>query len=316
MRRVFVLLGLLALPAFGQTRADLNLTPMAEDVNAQLRYEIDFYLDSETEGGADFDMFIVGFDGRIKLNPKAGRASPKLGFDVLRIQFDTDDPTIPSGLTDTSVAVGFGLGPPLAGWIFQASVGIGWAGDKPYNGRGTYGLASLTAQKILGKGNFLYLGLDFDGNRVIWPDVPLPIAGWTRIWTEEFRTTIGFPFIALNWRPVDWFEIDLRFLPPINAVGGFTFHLGEKFDIFLRYRGANFGFTIDDDPRDNFRTFYTENRVELGFAWIPDKNLEAKVALAWTFERRFRRGFDVRDTDTIARFDSGLAIAVIFNFRF
>ena len=298
------------------TSSALMLVPMAEDRNAEIRAEIDVYLQSKTDAGFDYGMQFGGVRGRVKLLPKLGFKSPRLGFEALYLDTDTLDPRIPDSLSETAVAVGFGLGPPISGWQLIGTLGVGFAGDNAYTGSGWYGLASVSAFKAFSKKSFLSIGLDFDGNRVIWPDVPIPVVTWTYIQSETLRWTFGFPIVSLTWDPVDWFTLDFTFIPPIRAVGGFTFHVGPKWDIFLRYRGANFAFTVNSNPRDNERLFYSEERVELGVAYRPSPKVELKATAGWAFERRFRSGFDVRSTDNVAILEKDAVFALICTVAF
>jgi len=310
------LLALASTAAAQHTNSGLMLVPMAEDRNAEVTAEINGYLDSKTDAGFDYGMQFGGVRGRVRLVPSLGWESPRLGFEALYLDTDTLDPRIPDSLSETAVAVGFGLGPEIGGWQLIGTVGVGFAGDHAYTGRGWYGLASVSGYKVFSKKSILTVGLDFDGNRVIWPDVPIPVVTWTYIPNETVRVTIGFPVFNLGWKPVEWFSLDISFVPPIRAQGGFTFHLGSKWDVFFRYRGANFGFTIDDNPRENERLFYTEERVEVGVAWRPAQKVELRVTGGWAFERRFRTGFDVRSTDNVASLDKGAVFGIACTIEF
>ncbi|MHC4818377.1 MAG: hypothetical protein ACYTF8_10010 [Planctomycetota bacterium] len=314
-----VLLTLVALPflegpARADTRSSLMLRPMPQGKNAELRIEINQYLESKTDAGFDYDMRLFATKGRVRLAPKLERRSPLLGWDVLYIDTDTADPRIPSSLTESSIAVGFGF--PVGDWIIGVTAGVGFAGDKPYNGRGWYGLGSVTTTKRLGERDILSFGLDFDGNRPIFPDAPLPIIVWTRIWSEKVRTSIGFPFLGITWEPAKWFTLEFRGIPGIFQTGSLNFHVHEKWDLFLRYRGANFRFFVDSFPNDNRRLFYTEQRAEFGITAKPVEQLEITFVAGWAFEREFTTGWDVRDTDPLAGLDKTPFLALTATLAF
>jgi hypothetical protein len=314
-----VLLALFALPflegpAWADTRSGLMLRPMPEGKNVDLKVEVNRYLESQTDAGLDYDMQLFATRGRVRLAPKLERRSPLLGWDVLYIDPDTADPRIPSSLTESSLAVGFGF--PVGEWIIGVTAGAGFAGDKPFTGRGWYGLASVTTTKRFGEKDILQFGLDFDGNRPIFPDVPLPIVVWTRFWSEKVRTSIGFPFLGITWDPASWFTFEFRGIPGIFQTGSLNFHVHESWDIFLRYRGANFRFFIDSFPNDNRRLFYTEQRAEVGVTATIAKQWEITFAVGWAFEREYSTGWDVRDTNTLVALDKtpffGLTVSVTF----
>jgi len=309
-----VLLLILTPIVHAETRSGLMLRPMAEDRDAQLEFEIDQYAESQTDAGVDFDMRVFAARGRARLAPKMGWKSPRVGWEVLYIDTETPDPRIPDNLNETSVA--FGTGIELGEWLIVGTLGVGFAGDHPYTGRGYFGLASINATKSFGKRDHLVLGVDFDGNRPIFPDIPLPVVLWTRVWNEQVQTSIGFPYLAVNWTPTDWFTLDFQGIPGVYQTGSLTFHVAPKWDLFLRYRGANFRFFIDDFSDDNDRLFYSEQRVEFGATWHPTKMTELKLFLAWAFDREFSTGFDTRDTDTLVRLDKSPAIGLSFKIDF
>jgi len=320
MRMVSVLLlALTALPFLvgpvrAETRSGLMLRPMPQGENVELKVEIDGYLESRTDAGFDYGMQAFATKGRVRLAPKLERRSPLLGWDVRTIDTDTADPRIPSSLTESSVAVGFGF--PVGDWILSFTAGVGFAGDRPFNGRGWYGLGSVSTTKRLGERDYLQFGIDFDGNRPIFPDAPLPLVLWTRTWNPKLRTSVGFPFLGITWEPTDWFTLEFRGIPGIFQTGSLNFHVHERWDIFLRYRGANFRFFIDDFPNDNRRLFYTEQRAEFGVTATPVEHLEITFVVGWAFEREFSTGFDVRDTETLATLEETTFFALTVSYRF
>jgi hypothetical protein len=314
-----VLLALIALPlleepALAETRAGLMLRPMPEGKNADLKLEINRYLESRTDAGFDCDMQLFATSGRVRLIPRQERRSPLFGWNVLYIDTDTADPRVPGALTESSVAVGFGF--PLGDWKLGVTAGFGFAGDEPFHGRGWYGLGSITATKRLGERDLLQLGIDFDGNRPIFPDAPLPLVIWTRRWSAKLRTSIGFPFLGVTWEPAPWFTFEFRGIPGIFQTGSLNFHVHESWDIFLRYRGANFRFFIDSFPNEHRRLFYTEQRVEFGVTATIVERWEITFAVGWAFDREFATAWDVRDTETLVTFDEtlffGLTVALTF----
>jgi hypothetical protein len=318
LRRI-ALLALVALPfldgpATADTRSGLMLRPMPEGQNVDLKIEVNRYLEAKTDGGFDYDMQFFATRGRVRLAPKLERRSPLLGWDVLYIDTDTADPRIPSSLTESSIAVGFGF--PAGDWIIGITAGVGFAGDKPYNGRGWYGLGSVSATKRLNERDILQFGIDFDGNRPIFPDVPLPVIVWTRIWSQKVRTSIGFPFLGITWDPAKWLTFEFRGIPGIFQTGGFTFHVHGNWDIFVRYRGANFRFFIDSFPNENRRLFYTEQRAELGVTAKIAEKWEITFLAGWAFEREYSTAWDVRDTETLVSLDKGLLFGVTVTLKF
>jgi hypothetical protein len=290
------------------------LKPMLEG-DAELSFEVNRYLDSKTNEGLDYNMQLFATRGRVLLLPSMERRSPRLGWDVLRIDTDTDDPRIPTELTEASVAIGAGA--PIGGWIVSFTLGVGFAGDEPLNGRGQYWVGSVTTTQFSDDKRDIYqFGVDFDGNRPIFPDAPLPVFIWTRKWNEKVRTSLGFPFLGISWDPASWVTIKFRGIPGVFQTGGFTFHVRDGWDVFLRYRGANFRFFINDFSTDDRRLFYTEQRAEIGITTRPLENLEITLAIGWAFDREYSIGYDVRDTETFASIDTDAFFGLTFTFNF
>ena len=310
----FLLLALVALaaPALAETRAGLVMRPMPAGKIAELKFEIDQYLESDTDAGFDHDMRVFAARGRVRLFPERERRSPLLGWDVLHIDTDTADPRIPEQLTGAAVALGFGL--PAGDWILNVTVGAGFAGDEPFDGRGWYGLASVTATRRFDERDTLTLGLDFDGNRPVFPDVPLPVAVWIRKWGDTLRTSIGFPFLGITWEPTTWFTFTFRGIPGLFQTGSATFHVHDDIDIFVRYRGANFRFFLDGSPGGR-RLFYSEQRVELGVT-ATFQDVEVTLVVGWALDREFSTGWDLRDDDVFATLDETVLFGLTITIRF
>jgi hypothetical protein len=315
VRKTLLGLALAALlegPAFAETGPGLMLRPMPEGKRAELRPEINRYLEAKTDAGLDLDMQLTATRGRVRLLPDQERRSPLLGWELLRVEMDTSDARLPDDLTEVSVAAGIGF--PVGDWILGITAGVGFAGDRPFNGRGWYGLGSVTTTRRLNERDFLQLGIAFDGNRPIFPDIPLPVVVWTRRWSEKVRTSIGFPFLGITWEPADWFTFEFRGIPGVFQSGSLTFHLDERWDLFLRYRGARFRFFVDSFPNDHRRLFYSEQRADLGLTAKIDERWEITLVVGWAFEREFETGWDVRDTDSLAKIDGApfLGLTVTF----
>ena len=311
---VLAVLPFLGEPAGAQTRSGLMLRPMPEGENAELRFEVNRYLEGRTDAGFDADMQAFATSGRIRLVPKLERRSPLLGWDFLYLDNDTADPRIPARLVESSIAVGAGF--PIGDWILSFTVGVGFAGDRPFNGRGWYGLGSVSTTRRLGERDILQFGIDFDGNRPVFPDVPLPVVVWTRMWNEKLRTSIGFPFLGITWEPADWFTFEFRGIPGIFQTGSLKFHVHEDWEVFVRYRGANFRFFLDESVNDDQRVFYTEQRVELGVTATIAERVDLSFVVGWAFEREYSTGWDVRDKESLAGLDEtpffGLTVAFGF----
>src|SRR5438128_1861271 len=77
----------------------------------------------------------------------------------------------------------------------------------------------------------LFFALDYDGNRPILPDVPLPGVAYTKRVARDFFFVIGAPVTSIEWRPDDRLRVELVYTVP------------DRLDASLGYRFAK-GFTV------------------------------------------------------------------------
>jgi len=209
----FVLLFLAAAPVgFAQTGPALLLKPnLSETEMLENRADALFLNQGSTSnGGADYQMQIYEVTGRFR--EERENFIPRIGWELTYIDQHSSDKTLPAldkGLTDVSVAAGVELG-QFSDWTAGLTVGLGYAGDTPFGESDAwYGKATLIAGRKLDKDTDLAFVLDYDGNRTIWPDLPLPGLEYRKQYDPHLSYTIGVPVIAATWKPNDVFLVDI-----------------------------------------------------------------------------------------------------------
>lgn len=303
IKRAALLTMALAGPALGQTGPELMLKPWDGPDTDEPRFELGGQVRHSWDGSVDEtdeDFELTNYDagGRFRLSTERGATA--VGFEYKLLDLDTGDDALPTRLVDTSAAVGFGLG-TWRDWSLAGTVGVGFAGDTPFTSdEAWYAKANLIAHRKLDDRRSVQLGLNFDGNRAIWPDVPLPIAAYNEKISDTFRYSVGFPLSSVQWQPADRLTLEASTVAFFSFNAEARYRLLERVRLFAGYESERTGFHHDEDL-DNRRLFYQEQRLEAGVRLKPEQLPGSQLVIAggYAFDREFERGFDVRDLDTV-----------------
>jgi len=293
-----------ALPVTAQTGAALMLEPFAEGRTVELGAEVMLINNGEVKnvGGGDMDIYDAW--GRWRVSGEEQR-NVTVGFSVTYLDLE-----VPPGaaaavgatidrLVDQNVAVGFAVG-EVMGWQLDAVAGIGHTGDTAYSdGQALYGMGDLIFTKQLDETSNLQLFVNYDGNRTVFPDIPLPGIAYNRRVSDELSYTLGLPFNSVTWTPIESLVVKVDYGVPssFNARADLTVY--ENVTVFGLIANRSDAFVLDGDVSDR-RIIFEQYRAEGGIRWEPCPNFGIEVAGGYAFEQRFRRGFDVRSDDTIA----------------
>jgi hypothetical protein len=304
------------------------LRPWKPDQQAELNLDVEAYMEGRTSNGFTYEFRQFGLDGRVRLSempetaakgpprgpPNQGPTPLTLGFDLLWIDFNSADPGIPNRLTDQSIGLGFPAG-SLEGWKLSGTAGFGYASNEVFgDGDGWYFMGDIVGEKSVGRGKSWVLALNFDGNRLIFPDLPLPYAAYTVAYGPVLRLTFGFPFISANWKPARRWSIEARvFL--INVSGRVQYEVNEKVDLYLTIDRETQSFHIDGTDR-NRRLFLRQRKLEAGVDWQAGRKWKITFGAGWAFDQEFSVGWDIRDLDTVASLSDEFYGAVRLTFDF
>jgi len=286
--------------AFAQTGPTLLLKPFPKEQAIQARADALFFDAGHTKESDDaFRLSMYESQGRWRVQP-GNLISPRIGWDATFIDLHTDFAGLPDQLTDQSVAIAMPIA-KYGDWIVGASVGIGYAGDAPFgDGDAWYGKGTLSVFKLFNDTDALVFALDYDGNRSILPDVPLPGVAYTRRVARDFFFVIGAPVTSIEWRPDERLRVELVYTIPdtVDASVGYAFVKG--WTIFGNFESRREGFFINGLPANHDRLIFQQRRAEVGLRWEPRKDFLFSVAGGYAFGQEFSTGFDARDTDLVA----------------
>lgn len=315
-RLIPAILAILALPAvaWAQTGPGLLISPWTTQAHLELDQSLLFIAESQAEvGGIDESIQIYSTDARLRLD---NQAEHSLVFGFEQDLLDGDQLfTNESNVLIQRLAVGVPIN-EWDGWQVGLIAGLGFAGDEPYDDSDAwFGVGSLIAAKQLDEASSLTLLLNYDGNRSIFPDVPLPGIIYQRRVDETFTYSVGFPFLGVTWKPIDRLTIDARYAPPYSGQVTATYRLLDELRLFGEYGGDTWAYH-QSTQRDDDRTFYSHQRLEGGLRWVPCEFAELAVSGGWAFDQQVSRGFDVRgDHDTVDLSDEPF-VRIAFDLRF
>lgn len=290
-------LSLTVLPAHAQTSSALVLLPWGEHNHVEAAGGgWGLFNANASHGGADVDLYRFSNFGRVR--PSTEHRDWAVGWKISQLEIDTSDAALPERLADQAVAGGLKLG-TFERWAWGVVAGLGYAGNTPYNdGDAWYALGSLAAQTRLDDGGTLTVLVDYDGNRNVFPDIPLPGIAYANRLNGELRYTLGLPISALTWTPGDRWMLKGTWVVPFGFGVDARYFLTEDGSLFAGYTSQATGYHIQGDDKDR-RLFFEQDRVEVGARWRLSQQADVLGAVGYAFNQSFERGWDLRDTDTV-----------------
>ena len=314
--RIFVAgifaLGLLAAfaasPSPGQSGPLLLVEPWPEGAYVHDRPSLQLWRTHTRDTDESVRFRLLEGATRFRLDPTLD-PSPTIGFEAYLLTIRSDDPALPPRLADLSVgsAVLLHRSP---NWTLALPFGGGFAGTRPFSdSRAWYGRASLISLHELDEKSQLLLALDYNGNRTLFPDIPLPGAAYVREVNEQLSMTLGVPYSALRWRPDERWQVNVtyRLLTQIDA--DVQYQLTEDWSLFGAVENQRRAFHRHGDDRHR-RLFFQQRRAEAGVRWQVLDRVELLGAGGYSFGGKLERGFDVRNTDTLRRFGDSAYVRI------
>lgn len=291
-----------------QTDASMRLVPWPGGQQGQVKAEA-FVTPTQVDltGGADVDLAILTSSGRFLLDPDASY-QPTVGYEFVQYEIGSSDAALPDDLTDVSVAFGGSLGDielgrTLGDWQLGYTVGLGYAGVTPFNdGDAYYGKADLFAIKAIDRDTRWLVGINYDGNRVFLPDVPLPAVTYFSRLNETTTYALGLPFSQLTWKPDEFWTVDIRSAVFFSFNGSVSYQASDDLKLFASYARRNDAFTLPTGF-PNRRLLFSQDRVELGLSYDLGEHLVLTVAGGYALNQAFDVGFDSRDPSGLRDLD-------------
>ncbi|MCI0631171.1 MAG: hypothetical protein L0Y44_11025 [Phycisphaerales bacterium] len=251
----------------------------------------------DERSGEDIGIFDWNSLGRIKFDKEASEPDHSLGYRLLTIGVDSDIPAFPRTLWDVALSYGTWVNRSPDDWSIGIIGGAGTANDDHFsNWEAVYGIAVLEFAKVIGSETTLHVGIDYDGNRSLFPDVPLPYAMISSRLIEDFSFRAGLPFSGFEWRAMDAVGLEVEYEFPTNVLARASWDFAPDFSVFVDYQHTTDGFHVDDQ-RD--RLFYDLDRASVGIHWTKRPLIDVSFGVGYAFDQEFARGFDIRSLDDV-----------------
>lgn len=238
--------------------------------------------------------------GRVRLFP-GSLTSPRVGWQLEFVDVDLggDSGLLPDQLTDQSIGAAFPIA-KAGDWVFGMALGVGYAGAFPFGeGNSWYGKATAIALRQYSDKDALLIVLDYNANRTLLPDIPLPGIAYTRRVSPTLFYVVGAPVSSITWKPIEKISLEAGWHPieAFHAAAGYEFapHW-TAFGSFDYHASAFFLKELDE----NDRLLFQQRRAEVGVEWSPRDEFGFTAAVGYAWGREFSTGFDARKTDEVA----------------
>jgi hypothetical protein len=245
----------------------------------------------------DFQLKQYESEGRYRLTDTF-EVNPVLGYSFLFLDLDTPVETVPRELLDLSIGAASPIRKFDNGWYLAAAVGVGYAGEELFDDTDAYyGKATFIVGKDFNETTALLVAINYDGNRTMYPDVPLPAVALTKVIHQKLTLAVGFPYNTVTYRPVE--PLKLEMTATIGTVSAdVRYNLTQRLQFFGTFNAISRGFHIDGLERDD-RLFFDQKRLETGVVWKPGTYVGITVAGGYMFSQEFSTGWDERETERV-----------------
>ena len=212
---------------------------------------------------------------------------------------DSTDPLLQNNLTDVSIAAGVELG-KYYDWQGGLTVGLGYAGDTPFGeGDAWYGKATLVLGRKLDKQTDMVFVVDYDGNRPILPDVPLPGFAYRHEHDPTLTYVVGVPVASVTWKPTDLITIEATWAMIDDFDARAEYEVANELKLFGALEGRHDAFHVEGLSGHD-RLLFHQRRAELGLLWKPFEHTSLQIAGGYAFGGEFSAGWDERDSELVA----------------
>jgi hypothetical protein len=301
--------------ALAQTGPDLLLRPFPRERTVEASGSGVWLADGHSDNAdADFRLSLYESSGRARIFPKE-RADPRVGYDLLWLDLDTDDPALPERLIDHSLAFGMGVF-DVNGWLGGLTVGAGFAGDAPYgDANAWYYMATFAIGREIDETSQIGIAIDYNGNRSIYPDVPLPGFQYRKRVDPKLLLGIGVPVTFIEYKPIDAVTLTFNYSIPDRLDGRVEYAVTKRLGLFAEYFARTEAFHVEGLSGDR-RLIYEQRRAEAGVRWELVEHGILVVSGGYAFDQEFNVGFDTRHAPNIADPSDEPYLRVGFEVRF
>jgi hypothetical protein len=242
-------------------------------------------------------------EGRVRLDD-SHELNPILGYSFFELRPGRPLGPLGSDTVDGSLAFATPI-TKVGDWFVGARIGAGYAGDHPFaNSDAWYGLASVSAGRRFSNDDKLLLWLEYDGNRTLFPGVPIPQFAYAGSINPQTDYVIGIPESSIEFRPDPNLTLSLKYDALFSFDADAEWKLTEQFSAVLEYTSQEHAFH-SSELSGSKRVFYDEQRADIGLRWRASKSLSAGLVAGYGFGRKISTGYDDRDRSTAESLSDG-----------
>jgi len=302
--------------SFAQTGASILLEPWPEGQIIQTETEFNY----QGRGHLKRSNQSIGIEtyesaGRFLITPDSEHKLT-FGYAMDAIDFHTSDPRLPGEFVNHSFALGATLG-TMDNWSLGVVAGIGYNGNSPYgDAQAWYAKGDIILTKQVDDVSAWHFMLNYNGNRSIFPDIPLPAIAYARRANDELSYVVGIPYSNIKWSPFDRFTLELGYVIPFTLNVLAEYEVIDDWKLFAGFRNRLLAYRLTNDDQDHRRVFFQQRRVEAGIAWEPCSYLAIRLAGGYAFDQEISRGWDGRNDTTLDKLSSEPYFGVTVNLNF
>ncbi|QQE10627.1 hypothetical protein JD969_14105 [Planctomycetota bacterium] len=261
---------------------------------------------NQTTRNESIDLVYYPSQGKGRTNPQEVEPTWRAGYKFITVM-STNNFGLPSGLNDLAFQGAYKVGELTDNWHLEIGAGIGSANDGHWdNTEALYGLGDIIVKSQLDPKTILSVGIGYDGNRNLFPDIPLPIVQYHQLINDTFRYRLGL-INGFTWTPNDAFELDADVgmllsnqLLGINASA--TYSINKNIQFFAQFLNARSGFFLENQGTQ--RMFYFANYGLIGGTYVFNEKMDLSAGVGYAFDQRFAQGFDIRHLETFRELNS------------
>jgi hypothetical protein len=253
-------------------------------------------------------------EGRLRLDDTHD-LNPILGYSWFEFRSAQRLGPVDGDLVDGSLAFATPVA-TVGDWFIGALAGAGYAGDHPFsNSAAWYGLASVSAGRSFSNNDKLLVWLDYNGNRTLFPGVPVPQFAYSGSLNKQTDYVIGIPESSIEFRPDPRLTLSLKYDAPFSFDGEIEWKLTGQLGAVLGYVTEEHAFHSADLPGSK-RVFVEEQRADAGLRWSASEHLKCSLLAGYGFGRHISTGFDDRDRSRVMSLSDGWFFSALISLEF
>ena len=164
----------------------------------------------------------------------------------------------------------------------------GSASDKPFSALRNDSFAG-TGLLIMPQDdrNAWIIGLQASTNSQVLYNLPIPGAAYLYNPNDQFQAIMGFPYSALNYRPVEHIQLQLLYMFLTTVHARVSYQPNNNWQLYGGFDWANENYARAERLNSGDRFFYYEKRLLAGWQWWWSRHFAVELVGGYAFDRYF-----------------------------